>query len=299
MRSVLTQLAALHGAYWSFDRWYRLWWYIWPGSVALLIIGWTCIDEAGGQTLTSALWGTPLIRTQASINWPEALRADARKCFSIEMDLGPLIEACSRLIDSEGPDSKALSAAYSQRGLHYRLSQPDRALEDYNAALKLQPDAPVVLTNRAWIYMTRKQYETALEDLNRAIDLMPEKQRSGRALYYRGYTLLRMKEYTRALSDLDAVRDPIYNTDMHLARGETLQALKDYRKALVDYDAYIFMAQSDPRGYVLRGSLFEEAGQPKDALVSYNRALTLDPANPQAIAARERLLTILPKGVVN
>ena len=33
-----TRIAALHGAYWSFDQWYRLSWYVWPGTIAQITI---------------------------------------------------------------------------------------------------------------------------------------------------------------------------------------------------------------------------------------------------------------------
>jgi tetratricopeptide (TPR) repeat protein len=53
------------------------------------------------------------------------------------------------------------------------LKEPDLALADYNAALNIQADSPGVLGNRAWIYITRNQFDLALEDLNKAIGLFP------------------------------------------------------------------------------------------------------------------------------
>ena len=38
------RIAARHGGLWSFDRWYRLAWYAWPVSAALLICGWIVIE---------------------------------------------------------------------------------------------------------------------------------------------------------------------------------------------------------------------------------------------------------------
>ncbi len=290
-----TKLAALHNVYWSFDRWYRWSWYIWPVAIALLIIGWICVDKAGGQTLTSALWGTPIgAASTITSYWPEKLQADARRCFSNDYDLEPLIEACSRLIESEDANSGQLFEGYAQRGFHRKLRHPDLAMDDYNAALNIRPDSAAVLTNRGWIYLTRGEYDAALADLNRAVELFNPKQ-AGRARYYRGYALLRLKDYPRALSDLNAAQSLHFEAEVRLVKGEILQNLQLYDKAMYEYNAYVQSVAVDPRGHVGRGSLLEATGRPREALLAYDRALMLDPKNPNAIAGRDRVRAALPQ----
>ena len=109
-------------------------------------------------------------RSPVLANWPEKLQNDVMVCFSNAVDLNPLIEACTRLIASGQANDGQLVSAYSQRGFLQRLSQPDRALDDYNAALKLQPNSPGALTNRAYIYLTRARNNDAMADLNKAIE---------------------------------------------------------------------------------------------------------------------------------
>ena len=137
--SMTSRIAALHGAYWSFDRWYRLSWYIWPGSLALLICGWIYADKSGGTVApTAGPWAKPaasappqpMRQSPVLANWPEKLQNDVASCFSNAIDLNPLIEACTRLIESGQVESRQLFAAYGQRGFLQRLKQPDRALED-------------------------------------------------------------------------------------------------------------------------------------------------------------------------
>jgi tetratricopeptide (TPR) repeat protein len=222
-------------------------------------------------------------------NWPEKLHNDVIACFSNAVDLNPLIEACTRLIDSGQADNRQLVATYLQRGFLQRLKQPDRALADYDAALKIQPDATAVLTNRAWIYMSRSRYDAALEDLNKAIALSPPAL-AAHSRYYRGYSFLRLKDYPSAMSDLnEALRVEPNNPDPYLARGETEQAQQLYDAALHDYDEFSKRAPRDPRGLIARGSVMEATGRAKEALAAYENAVMLDPANARALAARDRL----------
>jgi tetratricopeptide (TPR) repeat protein len=297
MMSFVSRNAALHSALWSFDRWYRLWWYIWPASVALLICGWIYVEKPAATPSPSVPWGTaaPSVPAQpakpapAGLTWPDALQADATSCFSNAIDLGPLIEACSRLISSGMVEGRQLFMAYAQRGYLQRLKQPDNALADYNAALNIQANGPVVLTNRAWIYMTRTQFDAALQDLNKAIELFAPAL-AARARHYRGYTYFRMRDYDRAISDLnESLRVEPNNPDPYLARGEVEQAKQLYDAALRDFDEFSKRVPRDPRGLVGRATVLEATGRPGEALQAYNDAATRDPANARVLAARDRL----------
>jgi tetratricopeptide (TPR) repeat protein len=292
-----SRIAAQHSALWGFDRWYRLWWYIWPASLALLISGWICIDKPGGAASSSAPWGRPvpnappqpIRRSPTLANWPEKLQNDVVTCFSNAIDVTPLIEACTRLIDSGQAGNQQLVAAYNQRGFYQRLKQPDLALADYNAALNIQADAPVVLTNRAWIYINRNRYDAALEDLNKAINLFPPAA-AARARHYRGFTFFKLKDYPSAMSDLnEAQRLEPNNPDPYLTRGEVEQAQQQYDAALRDFDEFSKRAPRNPRALIDRGSVLEATGRSKEALLAYENALALEPANAQALAARDRL----------
>jgi len=292
-----SRMAAQHSALWGFDRWYRLWWYIWPASLALLVIGWICIDKPGSVASSSAPWGKPvpnappqpIRRSPILANWPEKLHNDVMTCFANALDVTPLMEACSRLIDSGLAPNPQLVAAYSQRGFLRRLKEPDLALADYNAALNIQADAPVVLQNRAWIYITRNRYDAALADLNKAIEVFPPAA-AARARYYRGVTFFKQKEYPAAMSDLnEALKVDPGNPDPYLTRGELEQAQQQYDAALKDFDEFSKRVPRNPRGLIGRGSVLEATGRPKEALLAYENAVALEPANAQALAARDRL----------
>jgi tetratricopeptide (TPR) repeat protein len=299
------QIAALHGAYWSFDRWYRMSWYVGPGALALLICGWIYVGKPGdiappaadswAKPVTSAP-PQPLRRSPILANWPEKLHNDVIICFSNALDLTPLVEACTRLIESGQIQNPQLVAAYSQRGLLQRLKQPDRALEDYDAAVKIQPDAPMVLTNRAWIYMTRNEFDVAIVDLDKAIELFPPAQ-AARSYAYRGYCHLRLMDNTQAMSDLnEALRLDPNATDPYLYRGEIERRQKLYDAALRDFDEHIKRAPRDPRGFIGRGDILEATGRIQEALAAVENALTVDPDNARGLTKRDQLRTQLNSG---
>jgi tetratricopeptide (TPR) repeat protein len=300
-----TRIAALHGAYWSFDRWYRLSWYVWPGAMALLVCGWTYIEKPGEAAAPSAgAWAKPVTpatpqpvrRSPILANWPEKLQNDVVTCFSGAIDLAPQIAACTRLIESGQIDNRQLVSAYSQRGLHQRLKQPDRALEDYDTAVKIQPDAPLVLTNRAWIYLTRNQYDAAIVDLNKAIELFPPAQ-AARSYYYRGFCYLKLMDNTRAMSDLnESLRLDPNAADPYLYRGEIERRQKLYDAALRDVDEHIKRAPRDSRGFIARSDILQATGRIQEALAAVENALAVDPDNARAQVTRDLLRTQLSSG---
>jgi len=59
----ISRLAAVHGAFWVADRWYRIWWYGWPPALALLICGWIYADKpswGGAANVSPGSWAKPI-----------------------------------------------------------------------------------------------------------------------------------------------------------------------------------------------------------------------------------------------
>jgi tetratricopeptide (TPR) repeat protein len=284
-------MAAQHSALWGFDRWYRLWWYIWPAALAVLIIGWICIDKPAGMALSAGSRTTPAAQNAkvAMPIPPSPSQAELTKCFFSQIPPGSALAACTGLIDAGQVKGRQLASVLTQRGFLQRETQPDNAMADYNAALKVQPDFADAFDNRAWIDMTRGNYDAALQDLNKAIDLLPSAS-AGIARYYRGYALFKLNSYPQALADLnEAQRLQPDNGDIYLARGDVEQALENYDAALRDFDEFSKRAPKDARGPVSRGSVLEAMSRSPEALTAFESALALEPGNTYAIGERDRL----------
>jgi tetratricopeptide (TPR) repeat protein len=297
----VARLAAIHGAFWVADRWYRICWYVWPASLAFLISGWIYLDKPGfgssPDSSPSASWAKPAATTTfipvryspVLANWPEKFHSDVAICFANASDITPLIDACTRLLGSGEIANPQRAAAYNQRGFLQRVKQPNQALEDYNAALKITPDAPMVLTNRAFVYLTRNQNEAALADLNKAIEQLPPTA-TARSHFLRGVAFKQLSDYDKAIAELDEARKLEPDVPDHLIiRGEIEELRKNYDAALGDFDDFSRRAPRDPRGLIGRATVLEATGHQQEALVALDNALNIDPANRRAAGLRDKL----------
>ena len=296
-----TRVVSLHGALWNYDRWYRLSWYLGPGALALVAIGWICIGKPVDPTAGS--WGRSVKQTETNgkprrnlvgEEWP--------KCFATNGQFSASKEACSWLINSGMVNGRQLASVFVQRGLlqrrkgHDALADNEASLKDYNDALRVSPDFPDALTSRAWVRMARGEHSAAIEDLNKAIRVLPPLA-SAVARYYRGYAFLKLENYPDALTDLnEAQKYQPNNAEVYLTRGEVKQAQENHEAALQDFDEFIARSPKDPRGLVWRSFVLEATGRTQEALAALESALALEPDNETFRAERDRLQAKLAAG---
>ena len=106
--------------------------------------------------------------------------------------------------------------AYANRGLSYaNLGQHQRAIEDYDEAIRLDPGLAPAYGNRGVAYydlgshpVDPSQFQRAIEDYDEAIRLKPEK--ASLAYANRGLAYANLGQLQRAIKDFDeAIRlDP-------------------------------------------------------------------------------------------
>jgi tetratricopeptide (TPR) repeat protein len=96
----------------------------------------------------------------------------ALDCFSENRELW--IPGCSALIELGNLEPGYLSRAYAMRALGYSLNgEYDRAISDYDAAIKIAPDFAVALNNRAWAYFKSGRGQGGLADVEKSLKLNP------------------------------------------------------------------------------------------------------------------------------
>jgi Tfp pilus assembly protein PilF len=296
---MMARIVSQHSALWSFDRWYRMAWCVGPGSLALLMVGWICIGSPASSNSRS--WARPVNTPAKSTSLPVKYSAPAdgpnqeiTNCFVLQ-----LLSACTGLIDGRKVEGRQLASVYTRRAFLRQEKQPDLALADYDAALKVEPTSADALNGRAWLHMARSEYDVAIEDLNKAVNLWPVTS-AITAHYYRGYAFLKLEDYPKALADLNEAqkladstevlqKKPPNNADIYLTRGEVQQALGDNVSALKDFDEYTRRAPKDYRGLVWRSFVLEETGRIQEALGAMEGALALEPDNNTLRAERDRL----------
>ncbi len=130
------------------------------------------------------------------------------------------------------------SEAYFNRALaYYQLKNFDKSIADYTEAAKLDPQNPMIYNNRGDAYYRKQDFRSAIKDYDRAISLNPNYLK---AFYNRGLAYASLEEYEKAAEDFTKViqLDPNFAEAYHLRglayeyAGMISQAIKDYEKAL-------------------------------------------------------------------
>jgi tetratricopeptide (TPR) repeat protein len=84
------------------------------------------------------------------------------------------IQGCTAVIRTGRQLLDRLAIAYNNRGVAYRLkTEYDKAIDDFNEAIKLRPNYPNALNNRAVAYRNKGDLDHALADYDQAIALKP------------------------------------------------------------------------------------------------------------------------------
>jgi Tfp pilus assembly protein PilF len=144
------------------------------------------------------------------------------------------IAGCSTLIQSGQESDANLSKAFDSRGLAYMHKRDyDRALQDYDQAIHLDPRSATAIYNRGLTYRLKGDYGHAISDYDQALELTPTDADS---FYGRGLSYAQQGNYDRAVQDYSqALRiNPGMAHVFHLRsiayvhKGAYLQALVDY-----------------------------------------------------------------------
>ena len=165
----------------------------------------------------------------------------------------------------------------------------DQAIENYNAALRLNPNYATVFNSRGNVYLDKKDYDRAIQDYDQAIGLSPN---YAVAFYNRGLAYQNKKDQDRAIQDYDqAIRlDPKYATAFN-NRGNVYRDRKDYDRALQDYNQAIRLDPKYAAAFNNRGNVYRDMKEYDQAIQDYDEALRLNPnyvlaLNNRAVAYR-------------
>jgi tetratricopeptide (TPR) repeat protein len=133
---------------------------------------------------------------------PPVAANQASECFG--EDIARRVEACTALIASPGVNESDLALAYSARALAFSIQgQYERAIPDYDASLKIDPESAIALNNRAWAYFKSGQPERGVTDVEKALALLPDSPHTldtrAHIKQSRGDTKSAMRDYERAM----------------------------------------------------------------------------------------------------
>jgi tetratricopeptide (TPR) repeat protein len=84
------------------------------------------------------------------------------------------IQGCNAVIQSGKETKNDLAAAFNNRGLAYdNKKEYDRAIQDYDQAIKLNPNNAHAFNNRGLAYANKGDNDRAIQDYDQAIKLNP------------------------------------------------------------------------------------------------------------------------------
>jgi Tfp pilus assembly protein PilF len=153
---------------------------------------------------------------------------------------------------------RQFASAYLNRGHYwYDNNRPDKALEDFNAAIDIKPAFPAAFKNRALIYLMENDLPKALQDYNRYLEFMLSCDNGDRNVDSR-------------------ISDALGN------RGLIYYRMGQYQKALGDLDMAIKLNPSNPTNYFNRASVYQKTGRiaeaKKDVKTIRQMGVVIDPA---------------------
>jgi tetratricopeptide (TPR) repeat protein len=171
---------------------------------------------------------------------------------------------------------KAARKAFEQGLKLQKENQADKALAQFNEAIKLYPDYFQALTERANLLMTRNQLQEASTDFERSIGLNPKYAPALRGL---GYCQLQQKQFAAAVANLErayALAPNVALTLMLLGYGNLSLGHYEPAKQCLQ-EALRLDAASAARAYVYLGEIYAHEQNFKEAADSVQRYLQLKP----------------------
>jgi tetratricopeptide (TPR) repeat protein len=186
------------------------------------------------------------------------------------------IAGCTAVITAGGAADLTVAVAHRFRGFGHQLNGDlDRAIADYDTAIRLDPKQARAYNTRGWAYIEKREFDRAITDLDQAIRLDPK---LAGAFNNRGWAYIGKRDYDRAITDLnESIRlDPTFAPAFNL-RGWARNEKRDTAAALADLNESIRLNPKYAPAYNNRGHSFREKGDLERALADYSEAIRLSP----------------------
>ncbi len=236
------------------------------------------------------------------------LNQDQELCSKRNADALVIIAACTRLLETGAYDVELRAQTFNNRGIaNKRKNRLEKAIKDYNEAIRLYPKFAEAFTNRGVAYgrLGRRRaegkeenFKKAINDHDEAIRLDPQ---LAEAFYNRGLVYRSKGAHDRALNDYnEAIRLNPRLAKAYRLRGAAHQkagrhdlAMQDYEKsyALGSRHRWLLarLGKINPgRAKILvnRGFSHLTKGDHERALEILNEAIRYDPENHGAFLLR-------------
>jgi tetratricopeptide (TPR) repeat protein len=177
------------------------------------------------------------------------------------------------------------SFAIMNRGSTYRaIERYNDSLQDFTTLIELNGKNDEAFASRGETYRLMKQYDNALEDFNRAIEIDPK---YSFAIVSRGETYEALEQYNDALQDFSlAIKLDPENTIAILYRATICMAIQKYDEAVQDFTIFIKLNDKNAEIFAMRGVAYQLMKRHENALKDFNHAIEIKPKYSFAIVHR-------------
>jgi tetratricopeptide (TPR) repeat protein len=160
--------------------------------------------------------------------------------------------------------------------IHYYQGNHQGAIADCDQVLRINPRNVDAYNNRGLNRCALKDYKGAIADFNQVLEIEPN---HAKAYLNRGYSHLQLDDNWSAIQDFDkAMRIDPQAAKVYLQ--QLANTLNDEQGAIKD--ANLQLAQ----GLLIHGNLRYESGDLREAIAAYTQVLSLDPNNTEAYNRR-------------
>jgi tetratricopeptide (TPR) repeat protein len=177
-----------------------------------------------------------------------------------------------------------VSALCNRASIYAALRDYDRALGDFDEAIRLDPRTVDAWVGRAEVWKLKNDHQRAMADLARAISLKPRRP----DLYTsRAVHLIAAREFAQANDDCTAaLRLSPENAPAHALRAVALAGLKRFDEALSDCGEALRLSPRAVDALMVRGSILLDRRQYDEALADFDEAIRINPNQGRSFSNR-------------
>jgi len=215
------------------------------------------------------------------------------KCTNHDGKSAPpvIIQACTELLDRNLLQGHERFYLFVDRAMGY-VAQGDkqRALDEYNTAVKLAPKYAQPYYYRGVFYLAQADVDGALHDFDTALSLNPKLVP---ALLQRAKIHKTQNDFSGARADYsEAIRLKPKTAAVWSERGYVCLLQHDYESAIKDEAEAIRLDPKLARAYFLRGAAFGDLGNSPSAVSDITTAVGLDPSLDRYISSKGKTATL-------